>query len=116
MLGPEDRGQARLPARRQTVGDVTELAVHRGRVAHDADAVAVQIMRRQQTVGSQQQRHFTIIGAAALASHPFALIDYPPLVVSPACFARAESRSSLESDSLTPCESAEPTCSSHLVR
>jgi len=38
------------------------------------------------------------------------------LVVSPACFARAESRSSLESDSLTPCESAEPTCSSHLVR
>ena len=60
MLGPEDRGQARLPARRQTVGNVTELAVHRGRVAHDADAVAVQIVRRQQTVRSQQQRHFTI--------------------------------------------------------
>jgi len=31
-----------------------------------------------------------------------ALIDYAFLVVSPACFARAESRSSLSSDSLSP--------------
>jgi hypothetical protein len=30
------------------------------------------------------------------------LIDYALLVVSPACFARAESRSSLISDSLSP--------------
>ena len=33
-----------------------------------------------------------------------ALVDYPPLVVCPACFARAESRSSLKSDSLPPSE------------
>jgi len=33
---------------------------------------------------------------------PSALIDYATLVVSPACFARAESRSSLNADSFPP--------------
>ena len=104
VLGPEDSGEPCARVRQQPVGDVAQAGVHRGRVADDPDPAAVEAVRRQQTVASEQQRHFTIIGGPALASDQRALIDYPPLVVSPACFARAESRSSLKSDSLPPCD------------
>ena len=102
--GPKIAVSRALGCASQPVGDVAQAGVDRRRVADDPDAAAVEAVRRQQTVASEQQRHFTIIGGPALASDQRALIDYPPLVVSPACFARAESRSSLKSDSLPPCD------------
>ena len=104
VLRAKNRGEPRIRQRRQAVGDVPEPGIDRRGIADNPHPPAVQSLRGQEAVASKNQRHFRIIGAGALASQRGALIDYPPLVVSPACFARAESRSSLKSDSLPPCE------------
>ena len=96
----------------QAIGDVPQLAVDRRRIADDADAAAVERRGCEQPFAAQNHRHCTIIEGRALASGRQPLIDYAPLVVSPACFARPESRSSLMSRSLPAI--VQPTCS-HLV-
>src|SRR5262249_27216401 len=94
VLRPEDGGEPGAGQGGNPVGDVPELAVDRRRIADDSNAQLVEATRGQKSIAAQKHRHFTIIGGAPLASGRGRLIDYAPLVVSPACFARAESRSS----------------------
>jgi hypothetical protein len=60
VLRAENGGQPRGALRRrrgQAVGDVAQFAVNRRRVAHDADAAAVQTTRSQEAVGSKRDPH-----------------------------------------------------------
>ena len=81
VLWPEDRGEPCARVRQQPVGDVARAGVHGGRVADDPDPAAVEAVRRQQTVASKQQRHFTIIGEwawiAVAESHSACLSPQP---------------------------------------
>ena len=101
--GPKIAASARAAGRAASRSAMwRRLAIDRRRVADDADALAVEAAGREQPVGPETTPALHDYRAPRLASDPGALIDYAPLVVSPACFARAESRSSLKSDSLPP--------------
>jgi len=92
---------------------VSQIAVDRRWIAHEADALAGQGCGVNETLNTKANGHHAIIRAAcgggSLAARrvdgtPCAkhrsLIDYATLVVSPACFACVKSRSSLP-DSLS---------------
>jgi hypothetical protein len=89
----------------QDIDDVAEFAIDRGGITDHSDAGAVEPRGAHEALRAELNGHsgdyFTARAAArdarfTLACPWGALIHYALLVVSPACFARAESRSSLD--------------------
>lgn len=120
MLRTEDRGEPRAPVDTQMVDDGQKVVIDRGWITDEADALAIQIGGGEKAFGAELDPHrrrlfhtSSITGPEALDAptclYRQRLIDYAPLVASRACFARAESRSSLKPDSFpsTPLPSDE---------
>src|SRR5262245_37738872 len=101
VLRTEDCGEGGVGTGGNPVGDVDVLMIDRCGIANHPDPPSVECRRLQKAFGTQGDTHIVRIISQGLRCfdapvRPLTclcagpLIDYAPLVVSPACFARAE--------------------------